>query len=128
MHSDRPGELIARYLQQNPVPDTGPGRTTEELARHLGLGWPDVDPMPNQNPNRRRSMPRPAPTSRPLPPDPAPGKPCAWGCTPSTGWRWYRHAASWERVCRSHTGAPATLTRREYVADEAIVERQGGPR
>lgn len=73
-------------------------------------------------------MPTPRTNGRPLPPDPAPGTSCAWGCTPSIGWRWYRGAGSWERVCRAHTGAPATLTRREYVPDEAIVVRLGGPR
>lgn len=69
----------------------------------------------------------PRTSSQPLPPHPAPGMSCAWGCTPSIGWRWYRSAGTWERVCRAHTGAPGTLTRREYVADEATVERQEGP-
>jgi hypothetical protein len=62
---------------------------------------------------------------RPLPPAPAPGELCAWGCSPSVGWRWYSRARTWERVCRTHTGAPATLTRREYVPDDAIVMRGG---
>ncbi|MGI5286611.1 hypothetical protein ACQEVF_25185 [Nonomuraea polychroma] len=43
------------------------------------------------------------------------------------GWRWYPRVGSWERVCRSHSGAPGTLTRREYVPDDAIVWREGDP-
>lgn len=72
-------------------------------------------------------MRTPRTSHRPLPPDPKPGEPCAWGCTPSIGWRWYPRTGTWERVCRAHNGAPATLTRREYVADDALVAREAGP-
>jgi hypothetical protein len=49
-------------------------------------------------------------------PAPAPTEPCMWGCTPSTGWRWYR-TLGWRRVCRAHCGSRAVAYHGDYVAD-----------
>jgi hypothetical protein len=62
---------------------------------------------------------------RPLPPAPAPGQPCAYGCV-STGWRWTR--AGWTRACGSHRGGPTTTQRGDYVPDDATVPRGDGLR
>ncbi|MDH2425753.1 hypothetical protein [Sphaerisporangium sp. TRM90804] len=55
-----------------------------------------------------------------------PARPCAYGCTPSIGWRHYR-SVGWERACRSHRGGQALERSGDYVADVADVERDGRP-
>jgi hypothetical protein len=68
-------------------------------------------------------------TDRPLPPDPAGGQCCDWGyCTgPSNGWRWHNEHG-WLPVCDNHTGGPKAAKAGAYVADTAMVWREGAPR
>lgn len=64
---------------------------------------------------------------RPLPPDPTGGATCDGGhCAQrSAGWRWDADLNLWMPVCLEHS---AGAEPDDYVADDAMVWREGRPR